>query len=179
MLFRPLSAASKPSTKNAKLETGLVALPATACLLLLLLLLTQTSSAMGFPYRFQVSGAESMDLSEVQFRDEKNSLPVPRLPLNFFEWAKASPARMILLILPGKSIRGRKEIKLEGREPPLTLRQDKQYLYFGHLFPCTPVPLSFLALSDSVVLALALRLTGEIQKGTGGRGRDRKCHKLS
>ena len=22
-----------------------------------------------------------------------------------------------------------------GREPPLTLRQDKQYLYFGHLFP--------------------------------------------
>ena len=25
--------------------------------------------------------------------------------------------------------------KLEGREPPLTLRQEKQYLYFGHLSP--------------------------------------------
>ena len=24
---------------------------------------------------------------------------------------------------------------LESREPPLTLRQEKQYLYFGHLFP--------------------------------------------
>ena len=24
--------------------------------------------------------------------------------------------------------------------PPLTLRQEKQYLYFGHLFPCTPGP---------------------------------------
>ena len=24
---------------------------------------------------------------------------------------------------------------LEGREPPLTLRQEKQYLYFGHPFP--------------------------------------------
>ena len=35
--------------------------------------------------------------------------------------------------------------RLEGREPPLTLRQEKQYLYFGHpfspvrqgLFPCS------------------------------------------
>ena len=27
---------------------------------------------------------------------------------------------------------------LEGREPPLTLRQDHHYLYFGHFFPCTP-----------------------------------------
>ena len=27
---------------------------------------------------------------------------------------------------------------LEGREPPLALRQEKQYLYFGHLLPCTP-----------------------------------------
>ena len=24
---------------------------------------------------------------------------------------------------------------LEGREPPLTLRQENHYLYFGHLFP--------------------------------------------
>ena len=31
---------------------------------------------------------------------------------------------------------------LEGGEPPLTLRQEKQYLYFGHLFPCTPGPFS-------------------------------------
>ena len=31
---------------------------------------------------------------------------------------------------------------LEGREPPLTIRQEKQYLYFGHLFPCTPRPFS-------------------------------------
>ena len=30
--------------------------------------------------------------------------------------------------------------RLEGREPPLTLRQEKQCLYFGHLFPCTPGP---------------------------------------
>ena len=30
--------------------------------------------------------------------------------------------------------------QLEGREPPLTLRQEKLYLYFGHLFPCTPGP---------------------------------------
>ena len=29
-----------------------------------------------------------------------------------------------------------------GGEPPLTLRQEKQYLYFGHLFPCTPGPFS-------------------------------------
>ena len=27
---------------------------------------------------------------------------------------------------------------LEGSGPPLTLRQEKQYLYFGHFFPCTP-----------------------------------------
>ena len=26
-------------------------------------------------------------------------------------------------------------LELEGRGPPLTLRQEKQYLYFGHLFP--------------------------------------------
>ena len=26
---------------------------------------------------------------------------------------------------------------------------------------------------------VSIRLTGEIQEGTGGRGRDRKCHKLS
>ena len=31
---------------------------------------------------------------------------------------------------------------LEGREPPLTLRQEKRHLYFGHLFPCTPRPFS-------------------------------------
>ena len=29
---------------------------------------------------------------------------------------------------------------LEGRDPPLTLRQKKQYLYFGHLFRHTPGP---------------------------------------
>ena len=29
---------------------------------------------------------------------------------------------------------------LEGREPPLTFRQEKQYLYLGQLFPCTPGP---------------------------------------
>ena len=29
-----------------------------------------------------------------------------------------------------------------GGEPPLTLRQEKQYLHFGHLFPCTPRPFS-------------------------------------
>ena len=34
--------------------------------------------------------------------------------------------------------------KFEGREPPLTSRQEKQYLYFGHLFPCTPGPFSLL-----------------------------------
>ena len=33
------------------------------------------------------------------------------------------------------------QFELEGRESPLTLRQEKQYLYFGHLFPCTPAPL--------------------------------------
>ena len=32
--------------------------------------------------------------------------------------------------------------ELEGREPPLTLRQEKQYVYFGHLPPCTPGPFS-------------------------------------
>ena len=32
--------------------------------------------------------------------------------------------------------------QLEGREPPLTLRQEKQCLYFGHLFPCSPGPFS-------------------------------------
>ena len=31
---------------------------------------------------------------------------------------------------------------LEGREPPLTLRRENQYLYFGHFFPCTPGPFS-------------------------------------
>ena len=31
---------------------------------------------------------------------------------------------------------------LERREPPLTLRREKQYLYFGHFFPCTPGPFS-------------------------------------
>ena len=34
------------------------------------------------------------------------------------------------------------EFLREGREPPLTLRQEKQYLYFGHPFPCTPGPFS-------------------------------------
>ena len=28
--------------------------------------------------------------------------------------------------------------ELEGKEPPLTLRQENHYLYFGHFFPCTP-----------------------------------------
>ena len=28
--------------------------------------------------------------------------------------------------------------KLEGREPPLTLRRENHYLYIGHFFPCTP-----------------------------------------
>ena len=31
---------------------------------------------------------------------------------------------------------------LEGREPPLTLRRENQYLYFGRFFPCTPGPFS-------------------------------------
>ena len=31
---------------------------------------------------------------------------------------------------------------LEGREPLLTLRQEKQYLHFGHLFPWVPGPFS-------------------------------------
>ena len=38
---------------------------------------------------------------------------------------------------------------LEGREPPLTLRHEKQYLYFGHLFPCTPGPNKALFLKNS------------------------------
>ena len=33
-------------------------------------------------------------------------------------------------------------LEVRNREPPLTLRQEKQYLYFGHLFPCTPGPFS-------------------------------------
>ena len=32
---------------------------------------------------------------------------------------------------------------LEGREPPLTLRQENHYLYFGRFFPCTPGPKNF------------------------------------
>ena len=32
--------------------------------------------------------------------------------------------------------------EIRRREPPLTLRQEKQYQYFGHLFPCTPGPFS-------------------------------------
>ena len=31
---------------------------------------------------------------------------------------------------------------LEGREPPLTLRRENQYLYFGRFFPCTLWPFS-------------------------------------
>ena len=31
---------------------------------------------------------------------------------------------------------------LEGREPPLTLRRENQYLHFGHFFPCTRGPFS-------------------------------------
>ena len=31
---------------------------------------------------------------------------------------------------------------LEGREPPLTLRRENQYLYFGRFVPCTPGPFS-------------------------------------
>ena len=31
---------------------------------------------------------------------------------------------------------------LQGTEPPLTLRQENHYLYFGHFFPCTPGPFS-------------------------------------
>ena len=34
------------------------------------------------------------------------------------------------------------ELSLEGREPPLTLRRENQYLYFGCFFPCTPGPFS-------------------------------------
>ena len=30
----------------------------------------------------------------------------------------------------------------EGRKPPLTLRRENQYLYFGRFFPCTPGPFS-------------------------------------
>ena len=29
---------------------------------------------------------------------------------------------------------------LQGKEPPLILRRESQYLYFGPLFPCTPGP---------------------------------------
>ena len=32
---------------------------------------------------------------------------------------------------------------------------------------------------NSILAGFRPWLTGEIQKGTGGRGRDRKCHKLS
>ena len=31
---------------------------------------------------------------------------------------------------------------LEGREPPLSLRRENEYLYFGNFFPCTPGPFS-------------------------------------
>ena len=39
-----------------------------------------------------------------------------------------------------KTKRTQKKFKLEGREPPLTLRKENHYLYFGRFFPCTPGP---------------------------------------
>ena len=34
------------------------------------------------------------------------------------------------------------QLFLVGSEPPPTLRQEKEYLYCGHFFPCTPWPFS-------------------------------------